>query len=79
MNVGSQPSVAVWLGFADGDYIAARSLLRRSLIVQGAIFANTAVEKYLKTVLLVEGKQIPITHDVPELYEKFMEGRTRRP
>jgi len=63
-----------WLGWADNDYLAARSLLLDHFIIQGAILSNTAVEKYLKTILLIEGKEFPREHDVPKLYEKLISG-----
>lgn len=42
--------IIAWLGLADNDYLAARVLLRRGLLIQGAILVNSAIEKYLKTV-----------------------------
>ncbi|HEY1757857.1 MAG TPA: hypothetical protein VGG72_20980 [Bryobacteraceae bacterium] len=43
--------VVQWLNWADQDYLAARSLLARAFLLQGAILANTAIEKYIKAVL----------------------------
>ena len=37
------------------DYIAARFLLNNDFLIQGITFASTAVEKYLKVLLLVTG------------------------
>jgi len=37
------------------DYIASRVLLNNKLALQGAIFASTAIEKYLKAILVVLG------------------------
>jgi HEPN domain-containing protein len=41
--------VISWLTLADDDYVASRTLLRSGLLLQGAILANSAIEKYLKT------------------------------
>jgi HEPN domain-containing protein len=66
---GSQSiDAALWVGWADQDYIAARILLLRGLVVQGATMANTAIEKYLKAVCALSG--IPyegVGHDVSKL------------
>ncbi|HUX65780.1 MAG TPA: hypothetical protein VMV42_01405 [archaeon] len=43
--------VLEWLSWADNDYIAARLLLRRRLLSQGAALANTALEKYFKALV----------------------------
>lgn len=48
-----------WLRWADNDYIAARLLLEKDLITQGVILANTAIEKYLKSLLVLLGKEWP--------------------
>jgi hypothetical protein len=45
-------SIANWLRWADDDHIAARQLLLDYLLVQGAALANTAIEKYFKTIFL---------------------------
>lgn len=66
---GSQSIDAIlWVGWADQDYLAARILLLSGLVVQGAALANTAIEKYLKSVCALSG--IPcdgIDHDVSRL------------
>lgn len=67
-----------WLFWADRDYLAARRLLTDNLIVQGASLANTALEKYLKAVLAVEGTTVPRTHDPLSLYRKTRPGGTLR-
>jgi hypothetical protein len=57
-----------WVGWADQDYLAARSLLLNGMVVQGAALANTAIEKYLKGVCALSG--IPfrgVGHDVSRL------------
>jgi hypothetical protein len=38
------------------DYVAARTLLRNGLAIQGLILASTCIEKYLKAVLATAGK-----------------------
>src|SRR5258708_7058205 len=66
---------AQWLRWADQDYLAARNLLLHGLIVQGCGLATTAVEKYLKTVLLMKGIGFPRGnrgHNVVLLYEKLV-------
>jgi HEPN domain-containing protein len=60
---------AQWLGWADEDYLAARSLLLRGFVLQGTILANTALEKYLKTALIIHGVRFRNTHDVLALYD----------
>jgi len=40
---------------AYSDYIAARVLLNNCLLTQGAILASTAIEKYIKTLLALNG------------------------
>jgi hypothetical protein len=42
---------------AYSDYIASRVLLNSELLVQGAILASTAVEKYFKAVLAFRGNE----------------------
>lgn len=68
-------NVINWLGWADNDYLAARSLLLDHFIVQGTILSNTAIEKYLKTIFLIEGQDFPREHNVPKLYEKLTNGK----
>ena len=63
-----------WLRWADQDYVAARTLLLKGLLVQGCGLANTAVEKYFKAVLVLNGSSSPKGvrgHDVVHLYEKL--------
>jgi HEPN domain-containing protein len=64
-----------WLRWADQDYVAARTLLLKGLLVQGCGLANTAVEKYFKAVLVISGSSFPRGfqgHDVVHLYEKLL-------
>src|ERR1700675_161412 len=66
---------AQWLRWADQDYLAARNLLLHGLVVQGCGPATTAIEKYLKTVLLMKSIGFPRGnrgHNVVLLYEKLM-------
>lgn len=67
--------IIVWLGLADDDYLAARTLLRQGLVVQGSIFSAFAIEKYLKTVHLIHNKEFATfgkkAHDVCHLYKNL--------
>jgi hypothetical protein len=45
------------LDIAYKDYLAARVLLNAHLLVQGAVLASTAIEKYFKAVLAFRGHQ----------------------
>jgi HEPN domain-containing protein len=56
-----------WVDWADKDYISARMLLVEGLLVQGAVFSNTAIEKYLKAICLAAALPFPKTHQVPDL------------
>jgi len=51
------PATAQFLDVAYKDYLAARVLLNAHLLVQGAVLASTAVEKYFKAVLAFRGHQ----------------------
>jgi HEPN domain-containing protein len=68
-STGSQSIDAIlWIGWADQDYIAARILLLRGLVGQGAAVANTAIEKYLKGLCALSGIQYGgVDHDVCRL------------
>ena len=48
-------SALVSLGYR--DYIAARVLLNNKLIIQGLTLASTAVEKYLKAIIVLTLKE----------------------
>jgi hypothetical protein len=48
-----------FLGAAFDDYLAARTLLRSGLLVQGAVLASTSIEKYCKTILAFRGNECP--------------------
>ncbi len=60
----------LWLKWADSDYQSARLLLLQGLLVQGAAFSNTAVEKYLKSLFAHRDLSIPHSHKVAELYQR---------
>jgi HEPN domain-containing protein len=65
--------ILLWLGWADKDYLAARRLLLNAYLSQGAALANTAVEKYLKTLYMIIGRKAPRSHDIVALYESVLE------
>lgn len=68
-------SVIQWVNWADRDYIAARKLFNANLIVQGCSLANTAIEKYLKAILLLIKFPIPKGykgHDISNLYSQVV-------
>jgi hypothetical protein len=73
---GKSATIAArWLSWADQDYIAARVLLLKRLIVQGSGLSNTAIEKYLKTALILRGIPFPrgrYGHDVVLLNESLI-------
>jgi len=48
-------AVVDFLSAAYDDYLAARVLLNSGLLLQGAIFASTAIEKHLKALLAFSG------------------------
>lgn len=54
-----EPEIIGWLDLADNDYLASRLLLLNGLLVQGAILANTAIEKYLKMVHTIKCFDFP--------------------
>ena len=64
--------ILLWLGWADKDYVAARRLLLNAYLPQGAAMANTALEKYFKTLLMFVGKEIPRSHDIVFLRESIL-------
>lgn len=66
-------SVLSWLGWADDDYISSRVLLLNNKPIQGIILACTAIEKYLKTILLIKGilwEKGYKGHDIESLFKK---------
>ncbi len=52
------PELNWWINSAYLDYRAARTLILNGELLQAAIFANTAVEKYAKATLLVKGDRV---------------------
>lgn len=62
-------SALTWLGWADDDYLAARTLLLENLLIQGAASSNTAIAKYLKTLLVLQHRSIPRSHNIVSLYK----------
>ena len=65
----SAKETLLWLKWADADYRSARLLLLHGLLVQGAAFSNTAIEKYLKSLFAHRGRPIPHSHQVARLYK----------
>lgn len=65
----SAKETLLWLKWADSDYQSARLLLLQGLLVQGAAFSNTAVEKYLKSLFAHRDLPIPHSHNVANLYQ----------
>jgi HEPN domain-containing protein len=65
----SAKETLLWLEWADTDYRSARLLLLQGLLVQGAAFSNTAVEKYLKSLFAHRDRPIPRSHYVARLYQ----------
>lgn len=67
--------IIAWIGLADEDYVAARTLLVNAYLTQGAVLAHSAIEKYLKTVHriigLSFGTQGEKAHDLVTLYENL--------
>ena len=51
------PKTAEFLDLAYKDYLAARVLLNAHLVVQGAVLASTAIEKYFKAILAFRGNE----------------------
>jgi HEPN domain-containing protein len=61
----------LWLRWGDTDYRAARLLLMAGILVQGAALANTAIEKYLKSLFRFSGIAVPYSHKVSVLYAQI--------
>jgi HEPN domain-containing protein len=64
-----------WLWWARSDYRAARLLLGGGgeLLIQSAAFANTAIEKLLKTLHRHLGTKTPRSHNVSALFQTLKE------
>ncbi|MBO0939087.1 hypothetical protein J2I47_21210 [Fibrella sp. HMF5335] len=46
------------------DYLGARTLLVNGLLLQGAVLANTSIEKYFKGMLTAVNVPVPRRHDI---------------
>ena len=57
----------LWLKFAGEDLEASRTLLKRGLIRLAAYHLQQAAEKSLKALLILQGSEIPRTHDIERL------------
>lgn len=55
---GPTRDALAFLNLAFGDYVSSRVLLLQGLLPQGAGMAATAVEKYLKAILAVQGQVV---------------------
>ncbi|MFA5799348.1 MAG: hypothetical protein WC840_00120 [Candidatus Peribacteraceae bacterium] len=60
-----------WLNLADTDYLVSRKLLLDDFLVQGVIFANTALEKYSKMILEIREIDVTWGHQISKHYEKL--------
>ena len=49
------------------DYLASRILLNNNLLLQGAILANTSIEKYFKAILTFKGDTVKRSHSITRL------------
>lgn len=68
MEINVELHVAHWIGTAKEDLLAAESLLQKRLSVQAAFFAELAVEKALKALVVARTRTIPpFTHDLLRL------------
>lgn len=75
--IGAQVQTIIdWLSWADKDYVAARRLLLDGLLVQGASLANTAIEKYLKALIVCQGKTVKHGHDPLTIYMQMKANST---
>lgn len=61
------PEWQLWFEFAERDLRACRCLLDGKIYANACLYAQQAVEKALKGLLLYRGKTIPKTHNLPEL------------
>jgi len=59
----------VWVEYAEQDFVAARSLLRRKkpLVSIACFHAQQCAEKYLKSLLIARKRDFPKTHDLQKL------------
>jgi len=72
--------VIKWLNLADNDYLSARLLIRRGLLIQGTILSSTSIEKYLKTVCKIKRisfkTQGEKAHNVNDLYNLIKDEKS---
>ncbi len=57
----------LWLEFAEEDLEASRTLVKKGLIRTAAYHLQQAAEKSLKALLILQGSEIPRTHDIERL------------
>ncbi len=57
----------LWLEFAEEDLEASRILVKRGLIRTATYHLQQVVEKSLKALLILQGAEIPRTHDIERL------------
>jgi HEPN domain-containing protein len=68
---GKVQAIVNWLSWADKDYVAARRLLLDGLLIQGVSLSNTAIEKYLKALIVCQGKKVRHGHDPLTIYKQM--------
>lgn len=71
MTDSKTTKVLGWLNLADTDYLVSRKLLLDDFLIQGVIFANTAIEKYFKMILEIRGIDVTWGHQISKHYEKI--------
>lgn len=73
--------IIAWLGLADNDYIASRALLMDGHLLPGAVLANSAVEKYFKTVHRIKNLRFNQrgnkAHNLLNLYKSLKNNITK--
>jgi len=78
-----QTDIIIWLQSADNEYIAARTLLRQGLILQGVILSASVIEKYLKAVHLINNVSFDTqgekAHNVLNLYKNLPSVYSEKP
>ena len=78
-----EENIVIWLQTADEEYVAARTLLRQSFVVQGSILSASVIEKYLKVVCLIHDisfdKQGESGHNLIKLYDSLSEIYSEKP
>jgi HEPN domain-containing protein len=75
MSDEPQGQALLWLAFAIGDLDAARSQPGRHVRPRIVAFqAQQAAEKALKAALILEGLEVPKTHDLDDLRNRLPDG-----